>query len=88
MNTTVKQLRAAEINDIVQITDEGHHWFPSLIVVSELKLFGIQGFAFIPANDCSPAGQAYIRISASQYEVVGKAAIVPFDAEQSEVQDA
>lgn len=66
-----------EENDIVQITDNSHHWFPSLIVVTELKSFGIMGFCFIPANDGTPAGQAYIRLRSEQYERVGRATMVP-----------
>lgn len=63
--------------DIVQIVDENHHWFPSLVVVTELKAFGIQGFVFIPHNDGTPAGQAFIRLKREQYERVGTAVIVP-----------
>lgn len=62
--------------DIVQITDEGHHWFPCLIVVSELKSFGVQGFAFMPQNDGSGTGEAYIRLNAGSYEPVGASAII------------
>jgi hypothetical protein len=62
--------------DIVQITNEGHHWFPSLIVVSELKSFGIQGFCFMPHNDGSGTGEAYIRLRREEYERVGVAVIM------------
>lgn len=60
-----------EEGDIVQITDETHEWFPSLIVVSEVKSFGVQGYVHIPMK-----GDAYIRLDKSKYERVGRAAIV------------
>lgn len=67
---------AALPGDVVQITNVEHPWFPCLIVVSELKSFGIQGFAFMPANDGSGTGEAYIRLQASDYEPLGAAAII------------
>ena len=75
-------MKAVDIQsgDIVQITDEGHHWFPALIVVDELKSFGCQGFAIIPNNrrDESSA-RAYIRLQSEQYERVGHCVFVPED---------
>jgi hypothetical protein len=66
-----------EENDIVQITDEAHHWFPSLIVVSELKSWGIRGFAFIPSQDGT--GRAYTQLEKGKFEKVGSAVIVSGD---------
>lgn len=64
-----------QINDIVQITDESHHWFPCLVVVTEPKSWGVQGYVMIPSNDGSGTRQAYIRPRNEQIEVVGKAII-------------
>lgn len=64
-------------NDIVQITDEKHHWFPALIIVSEPKSWGVQGYLHVVNNDpAEPNGQAYIRLDAAQYEKVGHAIVV------------
>jgi hypothetical protein len=60
--------------DIIQITRPDHPWFPSIAVVSEVKSFGVQAFVFMPANDGT--GEAYIRLSADDYEPVGAAALV------------
>ena len=65
-----------EVNNIVQITDKTHHWFPALVIVTEIKSFGIQGFCFIPKND-GTGGEAYIRLNKDKYELVGIAVIVP-----------
>ena len=67
----------ASVNDIVQITSDEHHWFPCLVVVNELKSYGVMGFVMIPSNDGTPAGQAYIFLKSGQYEIVGHAVIVP-----------
>ena len=64
-----------QTGDIVQITDDAHHWFPALIVVDELKSFGIQGFCFMPGG--SGTGEAYIRLRREEYERVGRAVILP-----------
>lgn len=66
----------AEVHDIVQITDETHHWFAALIVVTELKGWGIMGYAPIPHNDDTGTTQAFIRVKNEAFEVVGRAVIV------------
>ena len=65
-----------EANDIVQITNPSHHWYPCLIVVSEVKSWGVQGYTVMPTNDDQPNGQAYIRLKSSDYERVGRAVVV------------
>jgi hypothetical protein len=65
-------------DDIVQITDEAHHWFPALLVVSEIKGdWGLMGYCIVVNNDpATPNGQAFIRIKNEQVELVGRAIIV------------
>lgn len=70
-----------EINkgDIVQIVDEEHAWFPALLIVDEVKNWGVVAFALIPQkNDGSePVGRAYNRLSFAKIERVGEANIIP-----------
>ena len=63
--------------DIVQIVDETHPWFPALLVVDEVKSWGVQAFAFmIQSNDGSePVTHAYNRIEFSKIEKVGSVVI-------------
>lgn len=68
-----------EADDIVQITDENHHWFPCLIIVSEVKHWGIQGYMTIPKDNMGDRGNAYIRLVEGTYEKVGHANIVVGD---------
>lgn len=70
-------------HDIVQIVDSTHVWFPCLLIVSEVKSWGIQGFCLIPtSNDGSESpGSAYLRVKFDQIEKVGRAVVAPRDEE-------
>lgn len=63
--------------DIIQITNETHPWYPSLLIVSEVKAWGVVAYALIPtSNDNSkPVGLAFNRINSNDYEKVGSAVI-------------
>jgi len=65
--------------DIAQITDKTHSWYPCLVIVSEVKSWGIQGCVLVPeSNDGSkPVGQAYNRLEYAKIVRVGKAEITP-----------
>lgn len=75
-----------EAGDVVQITNQDHHWFGCLIVVSEPKSFGCQGYITIPHNNAGNVGDAHIRLNHSDFERVGHAVLVrgsAFEGEQS-----
>jgi hypothetical protein len=55
-----------EVGDIVQVIPGTSDWAPCLVVVSELKSFGIQGYTSIPFQ-----GDAYIRLNRGEYEFTG-----------------
>ncbi len=59
----------ARVHDIVQV-NSNHKWCGNLIYVTEVKSFGIQGFAMSPLEGC-----AYIRLTEDQYEVIGPAVL-------------
>ena len=46
-------------DDIVQITDETNKRFPCLLIVDEVKSWGIQAYITLPANGDVPTGNAY-----------------------------
>lgn len=62
--------------DIIQITDETNKWFPCLLIVSEVKSWGVQAYITIPKNDGTPLGNAYYRIENGKFEKVGSALLV------------
>jgi len=51
-------------------------WFPCLIVVSEPKSWGIQGYVNIPKDNQGNVSQAYIRLENDQIEKIGVAIVV------------
>jgi hypothetical protein len=63
--------------DIVQITDQQERWFQALLVVEEVRRWGVQGHALVPG----PNGvqRAYYRVAHDRYQLVGTAALVEAD---------
>jgi hypothetical protein len=62
------------VNDIMQIVPP-HRWGGCLMVVSEVKSGGCQGYVSIPRNDGQVPGRAYIRLKWGEFEPVGASAI-------------
>ena len=62
-----------EKGTIVQITNKEHNWFPCLIIVDEVKTWGIQGYLVVPTNDSKPNSTAHTRIETADFELVGTA---------------
>ena len=75
----MEEYTLVQSGDIVQIVQESHPWFPCLLMVTEVKSWGVQAFAFIPkSNDGSEApAQAFNRLTWEQVEKVGTAVIIP-----------
>jgi hypothetical protein len=59
--------------DIVQITDPAHAWFPCLLIVDEVKIWGVQAACYIPkSNDGSePVVHAFNRLEYGTFEICG-----------------
>jgi hypothetical protein len=72
--------RDIKVHDIVQITENGQEgWVGCLLVVSEVRSWGILGYTKIPLQ-----GDAYLRVPFDQLELVGRALLVhPEDEEPS-----
>jgi hypothetical protein len=65
-----------ERGDIIQVTDETNRWYACLLVVDEVKPWGVQAYITIPTNDDEPNGNAFYRIENGKFEKVGKAAMI------------
>lgn len=72
--------------DIVQVIDQEDRWFPALVVVDEVKAWGVQGFAFMPRNDGPPVPQVSYRLQHGKFERVGRAVVM--SAEMAKARDA
>ena len=62
--------------DIIQITDESNKWYPCLLVISEVKPWGVQAYITIPSNDGKQPQNAYYRIENGKFEKIGVAALI------------
>jgi hypothetical protein len=69
-----------KFGDIVQIIDVQHPWYPCLLIVDEVKPWGIQAACIIPeSNDGSELPvTAWNRLRTEQVVVVGQAMITIF----------
>jgi hypothetical protein len=67
-----------EKNDIVQIIDDTHSWYPALLIVDEVKSWGVRAFVVIPiSNDNTTTPDlAFNRLKNEQIEKVGHVYIV------------
>lgn len=73
-------LRDILVNDIVQITENGQEgWVGALLVVSEVRQWGILGYTKIPLQ-----GDAYLRVPFEQCELVGRALLVHPEHEEND----
>jgi len=68
-----------EKGDIVQIVDEGHAWYPGLLIVDEVKPWGVQACLLMPVSNepGSKCSQAWNRLRTAQIMKVGRAVIMP-----------
>lgn len=66
------------IGDIIQITHRKDPWFPALLIVDEVKPWGVQAYTIIPqSNDGGEKpGNAYRRLKFTLFARVGSALFV------------
>lgn len=68
--TDFSEAAPPQIGEIVQANEKAPHWFRCLIIVEEIKPWGIQGFTTIPNKERGP-GDAYIRLQWDEIERTG-----------------
>jgi hypothetical protein len=56
---------------IIQANENAGEWCGTVLIVDEVKSWGVQAFVHIPMR-----GDAYIRLKSDQYEVLGGQAIL------------
>lgn len=70
-----------EVGDIVQITNRNHPWFPCVLLVSEVKAWGVRAAVLAPATNMpnEPGGpmQYWNRLRWVDFTVVGRAQYMP-----------
>lgn len=63
--------RMPSVGDVIQATEKAGDWCGCLLIVDEVKTWGVQAGMKIPFK-----GTAYMRLKDDQYEVIGKAVMV------------
>jgi len=67
-----------EVNDIIQIVDKNHPWYSCLLIVDEVKSWGVQAFCIIPESNIERRNSfAFNRLNNGQIVKVGNSSI-PF----------
>ena len=56
---------------IIQANDNAEDWCGTVLIVDEVKSWGVQAFTRIPMQ-----GNAYIRLRSDQFEVLGAEAVL------------
>jgi hypothetical protein len=84
------QKRELEVGDIVQIDPEKHDFGGCLMIVTEPKEWGAQGYLLMDKEItglCRFMGQAYIRLTWEKMEYVGHAEWISVPKPDSTIQD-
>ena len=66
-----------KVGDVVQANEKTGIWTGSLLIVSEVKDWGVQAGLLIPGQ-----GTAYMRLRHGEYERIGAAVLVPSDEDE------
>jgi hypothetical protein len=74
--------REMKKGDVIQLTDITHAWYPCLMVVGEVKSWGVQACVLVPQSNAEQSvTQAWNRLSFNQVCFIGEAQIIPGDEE-------
>ncbi len=67
-----------KVGSVVQLNETASSpcYVSCLLVVTEIKSFGVQGYVAIPGDCEFPAGQAYLRPKWEAIEYIGEAVLV------------
>jgi hypothetical protein len=65
--------KPVEPGDLIQVNEAGPPlWFRVILVVDEVKSWGVQAYVTIPgARGSVPAGDAFMRLEWSEFDLVG-----------------
>ena len=58
--------------DLIQVNEDGPpNWFRCVLVVDEVKSWGVQAYAIIPQARDRPSADAYMRLSWNEFDTLG-----------------
>jgi hypothetical protein len=63
--------REIKQHDIIQANPKVKNWARCLLIVDEVKSWGVQAYTVIPAARDAPSGDAPMRLSWDEFDLVG-----------------
>jgi hypothetical protein len=58
--------------DLIQVNEDGPpHWFRCILVVDEVKSWGVQAYCVVPNARGEASGDAYMRLSWNEFDTLG-----------------
>jgi hypothetical protein len=64
--------KAVAVGDLIQVNEEGpEHWFRCILVVDEVKGWGVQAYCTIPSSRDRPSGDAHMRLDWREFDTLG-----------------
>lgn len=64
--------KAVAEGDLIQVNEDGpYHWFRCILVVDEVKSWGVQAYCTIPGTRGDNPGDAYMRLEWHEFDKVG-----------------
>jgi hypothetical protein len=64
--------KTVEPGDLVQVNEDGPaHWFRCILVVDEVKPWGVHAYCTVPNPRDQPSGDAYMRLTWEEFDVLG-----------------
>lgn len=65
-------ISAIEENDLIQVNEDGPaHWFRCILVVDEIKGWGVKAYCTMPAARGRPSADAYIQLHWNEFDKLG-----------------
>lgn len=59
-------------SDLIQVNEDGpQNWFRCILVVDEVKSWGVQAYAIIPQARDKCSADAFMRLSWSEFDTLG-----------------
>jgi hypothetical protein len=59
-------------NDLIQVNEEGPmNWFRCILVVDEVKSWGVQAYAIIPQARDKTSADAFLRLEWNEFDTLG-----------------
>jgi hypothetical protein len=59
-------------NDLIQVNEDGPpHWFRCILVVDEVRSWGVEAYCTMPHARGEPSGDAFIRLHFGEFDRLG-----------------